>query len=52
VIVEADPKSGAARAFSTLAEHFLDVRRELLGEARIGTDETPVRRRQLLRKGR
>ncbi|HSC92649.1 MAG TPA: AAA family ATPase [Gaiellaceae bacterium] len=50
VIVEAEPKSGAARAFGALADHFLSARHELLGDV-VTTDE-PSRRRTLLKRGR
>jgi pilus assembly protein CpaE len=50
VIVDAEPKSGAARAFGLLADRFVEARRELLGQA-ASTDE-PSRRRTLLKRGR
>ena len=51
VIVEAEPKSGAARAFSSLADRFIDARR-VNGDAPATNDEPSARRRALLRKGR
>jgi pilus assembly protein CpaE len=51
VIVEAEPKSGAARAFSSMADHFMDGG-HVNGGAPASNDEPPARRRGLLRKGR
>jgi pilus assembly protein CpaE len=53
-IYEADPKSGAGRAFLSLANRYLDISREtLMGQDDHGGVDAPgvPRRRRLMRKG-
>jgi hypothetical protein len=50
-IYEDDPKSGAGRAFATLAQHYLALTAADGGEAAYRTDSTPAPRRRLLRRG-
>jgi pilus assembly protein CpaE len=52
-IFEADPKSGAGRAFASLAQHYISLVAADAGQTAYRTDSgsTPAPRRRLLRRG-